>query len=146
MGYADRDEQERETPRPSPTPDVLDRVGDVIGLVVRLVGVALLSVGIAVGLKVVAEVFDLYNQPQTIERFADAIEQGSNLDAVFAPERAPAADDAPARSGPPPLRLSYFAAWIVVLMLLVVVSGIAMSIITTGGRLALGGAAFARRR
>lgn len=141
MGYSDHD-----NPPPPREPDLLDRTGTFIGLIVRLIGVALLCVGIAVALKVIAEAFQLYNQPQTIERFAQAVEQGSNLDAVFAPlAREP---DAPARgsAATPPLRLSYFAAWVVVLFLLLVVSGIAMSVIAVGGRLALGDLSWKRRR
>ena len=134
MGYADYEEQ------PSPIasePDLFDRAGTVLGLIVRLIGVALLCVGIAVALKVISEAFQLYNQPQSIERFAEAIEHGSNLDAILAPD--PVKDGgAPRRVEATPLRLSYFAAWVVVLMLLVVVSGIAMSVVATGGRLALG--------
>ena len=144
MGYADHED----TPPPAPArePDLLDRAGTVLGMCVRLIGLALLCVGIAVALKVVSEAFLLYNQPQSIERFALAVERGSNLDAALAPVEEADGTEASSRRGPPPLRLSYFAAWIVVLMLLLVVSGIAMSIIVTGGRLALGGLTLGRRR
>ena len=143
MGYADHDDA---PPAPPPEPDLIERTGSVIGLIVRLIGVALLCVGIAVALKVISEAFQLYNQPQSIERFADAIEAGSNLDAVFAPLAGDTGTPANVRSGPPPLRLSYFAAWAIVLFLLLVVSGIAMSVVATGGRLALGDLTFRRRR
>ena len=142
MGYADRDEP---APGPAAEPDLLDRAGSVIGILVRLIGVALLCVGVAVGLKVISEAFQLYNQPQSIERFVVAVEQGSNLDAALAPLEEVIGDSA-SRRRPPTLRLSYFAAWVVVLMLLVVVSGIAMAVVATGGRLALGSAAMRKGR
>jgi len=148
MGYGDH-QGAAPAPVAEREPDIFDRAGTVIGLVVRLIGVALLCVGIAVALKVISEAFQLYNQPQVIERFAQAIDQGSNLDAVLAPdptETSGAATSADSRTTQAPLRLSYFAAWVVVLMLLVVVSGIAMSVVATGGKLALGDLSLRKRR
>lgn len=159
MGYADHDDGKRRVV--ASEPDILDRTAGAIGILVRLVGLALLCVGIAVALKVMAEAFTLYNDPATIERFANAIESGSNLDKVFAPMQVEAtrgiesgsqelADtDARAQDAQPQahsLRLSYFAAWFVVLALLVVVSGIAMSVVSAGGRLALGNLSLRRQR
>ena len=146
MGYADHDDSPVKATATMDA-DVIERAGSVIGLLVRLIGVALLGVGIAVSLKVISEAFELYNNPQVIERFAEAIEQGSNLDAVLAPLEAEVKDaQTPRRERAPSLRLSYFAAWVVVLMLLVVVSGIAMAVVTTGGRLALADLSLRKRR
>ena len=147
MGYADHEGAPPAPETATREPDLFERAGTIIGLVVRLMGVALLCVGIAVALKVISEAFALYNQPQVIERFAQAIETGSNLDAVLAPDPLPEGGTAaPRRGAAAPLRLSYFAAWVVVLMLLVVVSGIAMSVVATGGRLALGDLTLRKRR
>lgn len=141
MGYADLD--------PSPgsaraaSRDAIAWSEGVIGLVVRLAGLALLVLGAALALKVVVEAVGLYQQPTRIERFARAVEQGSQIDRVLSPETDRRAAGQSAAPGPTQdtgavLRLSYFAAWFIILMLLLVVSGIAVSLVSAGGRLALG--------
>lgn len=154
MGYADYDDP-APPPRPSQPAELLDHATGAIGLVVRLIGLALLCVGVAVGLKVIDVAYTLYRQPQNIERFAHAIEQGSHLDEVLSPEPSvgassgsDAADAGTAMPAPTQaharrmqgiqFRLSYFAAWIIMLLLMLVASGIAMSVVSAGGRLALG--------
>ena len=57
---------------------------DLLSIVVRLFGLTLLVIGLYIGIKVIFEAWHLYEEPQRIERFADAIEQGSNLDALLA--------------------------------------------------------------
>lgn len=52
---------------------------EVITIIVRLLGMVVLLVGLYIGIKVVFEAWHLYEEPQRIERFAKAIEQGSNL-------------------------------------------------------------------
>lgn len=125
-----------------------------ITIVVRLLGSAVLLLGIGAAVLVINEAWQLYREPQRIERFAVAIEQGSNLDKFVGPvvdgaglmavpddgdsERLVAPRPAlPVRSKADTLRLSYFVAWIVVLGLLMVLGILAMSAITTGGQLAL---------
>lgn len=97
---------------------------------VRLVGIVLLLFGLWTGIKVMLEGFTLYQNPIKIEAFAQAIENGSNIDKGLAPETGNeyAQDD---------FRLSYFAAWFIVLSLLMFVSMIAFTAIKTGGELAL---------
>ena len=129
----------------------------VMGIFVRLVGVGLLVVGLWAALEVINEAWGLYRNPAKIERFARAIDKGSNIDKLIAPakqnltqpsalsdeqdpmlsetnpttraERNPTEDSA--------LRLSYYVAWIIVLLLLMLIARIALSAIKTGGELAL---------
>lgn len=153
MGYNDRIRQE-----PGGPSEAASMIQHGTALIVRFVGLAVLFVGLWVGLKIILEAWALYQSPQRIERFAVAIERGSNLDKIFAvtaqrvssevvrvasdeplggdsvPPAAAEADDAPAALG---LRLSYFAAWLIVMMLFLIIGSLAMSAITTGGRLAL---------
>ena len=146
-----------------------------ISLGVRLLGVALVLVGLWGALQVILEGWALYREPARIERIASAVEQGSHLDAVFsipAPERvAPAvatiagdgtqpaapggpgaaaesASENPVGAGGAPLRpagsrstlrLSYFAAWFIALLLLAVIGALSTAAFAAGGRLALGG-------
>ncbi len=153
MGYNDRIQQEQDEPG-----EAASMIQQGIALIVRLVGLAVLLVGLWVGMKIILEAWSLYQSPERIERFAVAIERGSNLDKIFSvtvqrvssdvvgaasdepfssDSVPPAAADAEDASPAPGLRLSYFAAWFIVMMLFLIIGSLAMSAITTGGRLAL---------
>lgn len=118
---------------------------DILGIIVRLLGLVILVIGLTVALKVIIEAWELYKEPQNIERFATAIEQGSGLDSLinnFAQKSSnPDPDVANSElKRPTPqqsLRLTYFVAWIIVVLLLMVIGGLGMSAIRTGGQLAL---------
>ena len=134
MGYRDRDEA------PAMGNSQLDQWGSMaLSIVVRVVGMVVLFVGLWVGVKVILEAWALYEQPQRVVRFADDIQKHSNIDGVIGslavPESAEAKGQGPgAGTG---LRLSYFAAWFIALLLIFVIGSLAMSAITTGGQLAL---------
>ncbi len=119
-------------------------------LVVRGIGVLLLLVGLWIGLRVIGEAWALYDNPDRIQRFAKAVERGSNLDKTLitastkpppppaqlghnAREATPAAPASPSAE----FRLSYFAAWAIAILLLMLIGRLAMSAIKTGGELAL---------
>jgi hypothetical protein len=119
---------------------------DILSIIVRLIGLVVLLVGLYIGIKVIFEAWHLYEEPQRIERFADAIEHGSNLDAILASvtkgksipkllenETAPTQPQQPS----PPLKVTYFLAWGIVVILLMVIGSLATAAIRTGGQLAL---------
>ncbi len=134
-------------------------IQQITSVIVRLIGMMILFVGLYVGLKVILEAWGLYQTPERIEPFAAAIERGSNIDNIFsatvrristeisddvvlpAMEEAQASEATPAiaPASPPDktLRLSYFAAWLIAMMLFLIIGSLAMSAISTGGRLAL---------
>ena len=156
MGYYDHDEDQ-------PAPDAPTTAQQVLSLCVRLLGMTVLVAGVWTAVIVITEAWGLYREPARIERFADAIERGSNLDKAFAPRRESEARTSAVAPGPGldsagspsagtaaesgiaatpdrqyySVRLSYFAAWFVGLALLVVLGVLAMSAISTGGQLAL---------
>ncbi|MFK8068809.1 MAG: hypothetical protein AB8D52_11230 [Gammaproteobacteria bacterium] len=123
-------------------------VDSFMSFFVRLMGLFTLLAGLWVGGLVISEVLGLYKGPHNIERFADAIDSGSNLDKVLAsfsskktkkvkrreglidePEVTTTNDDA--------LRISYFLAWIIAIFLLMLIGRLAILAIKTGGELAL---------
>jgi disulfide bond formation protein DsbB len=120
---------------------------DILSIIVRVVGLVILLIGLFIGIKVIFEAWELYKQPQTIERFADAIEQGSHLDtmlAKFTPKPKQTKDIAAGQqslqkveTAEDSLRLTYFIAWIVAIVLLMLIGSLAFSAIRTGGQLAL---------
>ena len=57
---------------------------DLLSIIVRLFGLALPVTGLYLGIKVIFKAWHLYEEPQRIERFADATERGSNLDTLLA--------------------------------------------------------------
>ena len=126
--------------------------------IVRLIGMLILFVGLYIGVTVILEAWGLYKAPERIEPFAAAIERGSNIDRIFsatvqristevsddvvtqpdeAGEQSASQTSAPARRPDKALRLSYFAAWLIAMMLFLIIGSLAMSAISTGGRLAL---------
>lgn len=125
------------------------RSSDSLAVIARFLGLVMLVIGLVIGIKVIIEAWSLYDEPQRIERFAEAIDQGSNLDKLLAsftqkpsnneasPEDPEATVSTNLNSQQPTLRISYFLAWVIALVLLMVVGGLAASAIRTGGQLAL---------
>ena len=134
MGFEDEGDVVSETPRG------LSIAEHIMLIFVRLLGTALLIFGLIVAVLVVLEAWKLYQEPERIERFAFAVEQGSNLDKILLFDTATTAAEegtAPSRTRDDNLRLSYFAAWFIVLALMLVLCILAMSAVSTGGQLAL---------
>lgn len=134
----------------------IERAERVLNLVVRCFGLALMVVGLIVSLTVIFSAWSLYRSPTHIESFAQAVEQGSHLDLTLsrATQRGQqqldtndmagvsplsrAADTSP--PAPAPLasfRFSYFMAWLIAMLLLLLVGRLAIAAVRTGGELAL---------
>lgn len=96
-------------------------------------------VGLWIGLKAINEAWGLYKEPQNIERFALAIEKGSNLDkSLSSIQSGEKGADANSQSESVlGFRLSYFAAWMLAILLLMLVGRLALAAVKTGGELAL---------
>lgn len=118
-----------------------ERSTDVTHIVVRAFGFLLMIIGLWIGLKAINEAWGLYKEPQNIERFAVAIEKGSNLDkALSSVQGGTTAEKANGQSQSESVlgfRLSYFAAWLLALLLLMLVGRLALTAVKTGGELAL---------
>jgi len=115
-----------------------------LGIGVRLVGIVVLLVGLWAGVRIIIEAFGLYQEPARIERFAEAIQKGSNIDGMFGNvidkalnNKTAQIETAQANGQNTGLRISYFAAWLIVLLLMFVIGILAMTAVTTGGQLAL---------
>ena len=149
-GYREYDLLLRESP-----PRALTIFQQLLAVLVRLLGLCFLIVGIGAAVIILREAWTLYQEPERIERFALAIEHGSNLDKIFAlnggdaaasaetGDQGEAAGDAgaqpagPTTAGSETLRLSYFAGWFLVLLLMLVASITAIAAVSAGGRLVL---------
>ena len=116
--------------------------------IVRGCGFALMAFGFVVSLAVMVEAWSLYRAPTSIERLAKAIEKGSNLDRSLArasrhaavPDEAVLEDEDTAQSKGEPLfgfRFSYFVAWVVAILLLLLIGRLAIAAVKTGGELVL---------
>ena len=131
----------------------IDDVGKgIMAITVRVIGLFLLLAGLWVAVHVMLEALELYQNPQKIERFAVAIEQGSNIDKslVSLRESVPrdSGDEDPGTITPPDpqpasfqssanVRVSYFLAWVIVILLLLLIARISLTAIKTGGELVL---------
>ncbi len=96
---------------------------------VRGLGVVLIIAGMWSSIMVIVEAWTLYSDPQRIERFAQAIEMGSNLDRSLTSTPSAEADT-------PSVRLSYFVAWIFALPLLFLMGLLALHAVKVGAGLA----------
>ncbi len=118
---------------------------DVLGIVVRMCGLLLLFIGLWIAIQVFSEALALYKDPKNIERMATAIEAGSNIDKSIVPIRDSLLGDEETATEPAikpdhgshTFRISYFIAWVVDLLLLLLLARIALMAIKTGGELAL---------
>jgi HAMP domain-containing protein len=133
--------------------NTLDDAGrNIMGFFVRLLGFFLLLAGLLVALQVLLTAKDLYEHPENIERFAVAIEKGSNIDKTLAPIRDSLiaesdsengvkhygeTEQRPSTTGTGNIRVSYFFAWVIVLLLLLLIARISLAAIKTGGELVL---------
>jgi uncharacterized membrane protein len=148
-GYREYDLLLRESP-----PRALGIFQQLLAILVRLLGLAFLVIGIGAAVVILHEAWMLYQEPARIENFARAIEHGSNLDKIFAlsggdsanaGEQSQGAGDGTSVTNERPadasastnLRLSYFAGWFLVLLLMLVASIVAISAVSAGGRLVL---------
>jgi hypothetical protein len=133
--------------------NTLDDTGrNIMGFFVRMTGMLLLLAGLWVAIQVLLTALDLYEHPEQIERFAIAIEKGSNIDKSLAPVRNGSIVDnnsdnsihqyaetgkRPTSAGTNNIQLSYFFAWMIVLLLLLLIARISLTAIKTGGELVL---------
>ena len=126
-------------------PRALSIFQQFLAVLVRLLGLCFLVVGVGAAVIILNEAWMLYQEPERIDRFAVAIERGSNLDKIFTLSEGEAGETAagdtqaetPAPSERGNLRLSYFAGWFLVLLLMLVGSIVAISAVSAGGRLVL---------
>lgn len=118
---------------------------DVLSVVVRLCGLMLLFIGLWIAIQVFNEALALYKDPANIEHMASAIEAGSNIDKSIAPisetileeDEANSDIETTVKDNTEGFRISYFIAWIVDLLLLLLLARISIMAIKTGGELAL---------
>ena len=122
----------------------------LMAMLVRFIGLFLLLAGLWVAIQVMLEALDLYRKPETIERFARAIEHGSNIDKSLLTLKQSITEgntdndstsntnlDTERFSRSNDIRISYFFAWVIVLLLLLLIARIAIAAIKTGGELVL---------
>ena len=114
-----------------------DRSMQITQFVVRAFGFLLMIVGLWIGLKVINEAWSLYTEPANIERIAIAIEKGSNLDKSLSSVRSGEDSSGSEVNSALGFRLSYFAAWILAILLLMLIGRLAIAAVKTGGELAL---------
>ncbi len=139
--FENNNEEEAETTRP--TMQLNKATQDVLAIVVRMSGLLLLFIGLWIAIQVFSEALSLYKDPTNIERMATAIEAGSNIDKTIAPIRdsllGESAEDSNLKTeeNSSGIRISYFIAWVVDLLLLLLLARISLAAIKTGGELAL---------
>ncbi len=128
-------------------PDWSERSEQLSQFVTRGFGFVLMLVGLWISLAVIAEAWSLYKNPANIERLAKAIERGSNLDRALSrvgaaehgtlDEAAPSSGSGKVDADVLGFRMTYFVAWVVAILLLMLVGRLALGAVKTGGELVL---------
>ena len=123
-----------------------------MAILVRFIGLFLLLFGLWIAIQVMLEALELYRKPESIERFARAIERGSNIDKSLLSLKQSITEENPDMesidvdefgkdtgrfTNSSDIRISYFFAWVIVLLLLLLIARIAIAAIKTGGELVL---------
>lgn len=142
--FDNNNEEEAETSPPAMS-SLNETSKDVFSIVVRLCGLMLLFIGLWIAIQVFNEALALYKDPTNIERIATAIEDGSNIDKSIVPIRDSLLGEEGTETEPAEktkqnnenFRISYFIAWVVDLLLLLLLARISIMAIKTGGELAL---------
>jgi hypothetical protein len=137
-------EEETETSEPAMS-SFNEASKDVMSIIVRFCGLMLLFIGLWIAIQVFNEALALYKDPANIERVAIAIEAGSNIDKSIIPirntllgeEKSETETAAISKEKTDGFRISYFIAWVVDLLLLLLLARISLTAIKTGGELAL---------
>jgi len=135
-------EAEAETAQPAMS-SLNEASKDVMSIIVRFCGLILMFIGMWVAIQVFSEALALYKDPANIERVATAIEAGSNIDKSIAPIRdsllgeTEEVGEAKKQGESNSIRISYFIAWVIDLLLLLLLARISLAAIKTGGELAL---------
>ena len=134
--------------------DVPAKAGSIVNAtlnwVVRFAGVGVLAVGIWAAVNVINEAWDIYKSPRNsrVDNVALAIDEATHIDTIIAPparaEAEGADKDKKRTRTSEPFRLSYFIAWPIVLLLLLLIGRLAISAIKAGGELALFDSQFRR--
>lgn len=146
--FDNNNEQEEQVTKPTDRPNVMslnETSQDILSIVVRMCGLLLLFIGLWIAIQVFSEALALYKDPANIERMATAIEAGSNVDKSIVPIRDSLLGDDKAENTAKSVatensngfRISYFIAWVVNLLLLLLLARISIMAIKTGGELAL---------
>jgi disulfide bond formation protein DsbB len=147
MRYLDEDDGREAPPRRAAAGEGMDLAllaSRLTNGVVRVAGLVLVVVGLWAGVKVVVEAWGLYQDPSAVERLARVIDRASHIDSLVGPR---AAEAAPPQTGARPLagtaspeetfRPSYFLAWALAILLLLLVGKLASWTVRAGGALAL---------
>ena len=125
MDYSDIDAGLR---RPHQEEDREHPVDWALGLLVKVLGLVLLFAGLVAGIWVLLEALSLYRQPEGILPLVAAIEQGSGLDRLLGGDGGTAAAN---------VRLAYFPAWFIAVLLLLVIGQLAVTAVRAGAELLL---------
>lgn len=131
--FDNNNEEETETSQPSMS-SFNEASKDVMSIIVRFCGLMLLFIGLWIAIQVFNEALALYKDPANIERMATAIEAGSNIDKSIVPIRDSLLGEedtdtetevaTKAKDNTDGFRISYFIAWIVDLLLLLLLARI----------------------
>jgi len=95
---------------------------------VKTTGFFLLLMGVCISLYIAVETIQLYQHPENMEHLAVVIEKGSNIDHALMNNLHKTNDNNS-------LRLSYFVAWLLNFMLIMLISMISLAFIKTGASL-----------
>lgn len=116
------------------------RVEQTTTLVARVAGLVLLLVGVWGAIQVVGEAWQLYRSPDTVSRFAEAVERGTHIDRILLPANRRAQPDGQGNhaASSDQFRPSHILGWVLAIALLLLVGRLCFWILLAGAKLTYG--------
>ncbi len=113
---------------------LIDRIGTALA---RLAGLLLLLVGVWGAVQVLGQAWNLYRDPDSVSRFAEAVERGTHIDRALLPanRRSSAADNSGYAATGNDFRPSHILGWVVAIILLLVLGRLAYWLLVAGSLL-----------
>jgi hypothetical protein len=108
-----------------------------VALAARLAGLVLLLVGVWGAVQVLGEAWDLYRDPDTVERFAEAVERGTHIDRILVPgnRQALGSGEGSYPATGDDFRPSHILGWVLAVVLLLLLGRLAYWILMAGSTL-----------
>lgn len=116
---------------------ISDAISAGLMMIVRAFGFILLLIGLWLAFSVMSEAWGLYENPVKIEELAAKIEQGSRIDQNLNSMTSDSEESSATNNTSSGVRVSYFFAWIIAVIMLLLIGRISLMAIKVGGELVL---------
>ena len=105
--------------------------------VVRLIGITVMIFGLYISGKVAFEAWNLYDKPESIQKWQKIVEKETQMDAALNSKMDAALQQNNKPVNKKIIKFSYFVSWFIVVLMLLIISRIGLWTLREGAKLAL---------